>query len=261
MNGEFLNIDEKKYRSIKDIVSQSSLKHILRSPAHYKYYKDAEPESTEAQVFGRALHASVSEPENFLTEKFAIFSGKTRRGKEWDEFQIANEGKTIIKKDDLDKLFFMRDAILQNRRAHEILLLSHKEKSAAWIDEDTALPCKARFDAISNDYVTDIKTTTNAHINSYSRECANYEYPFQAAFYLDGAKLCDGKSRKFLHIAIEKEPPYCCVLFEMNEDAVKTGRLKYKACLMRLKKCIDLDEWPGYSDERILELSMPGWYA
>ena len=43
----------------------------------------------------RAVHALVLEPENFDRD-FAVYEGKTRRGKAWDAFQIEHEGRTIL---------------------------------------------------------------------------------------------------------------------------------------------------------------------
>ena len=83
-----------EYRAIK-AVNASFLADMTVSPSHARQLKD-KGYTTKTLDFGRAVHCAVLEPTKFNNE-YAIYTGKTRRGKKWDAFNAANEGKEILK--------------------------------------------------------------------------------------------------------------------------------------------------------------------
>ena len=86
-------------------VSVTRLKELKRSPQHYQHAL-TNPRRSDALTLGIATHVAVLEPERFLKD-FAIWERRTeadamapRRGKAWDEFCEANEGKSILTADE-----------------------------------------------------------------------------------------------------------------------------------------------------------------
>ena len=53
---------EAQYREV-DAINISSLKHMSRSPAHYRAALEHPREATQAQLLGSMLHATVAEPQ------------------------------------------------------------------------------------------------------------------------------------------------------------------------------------------------------
>ena len=66
------------------------------------------------------------------------------------------------------------------------------EVSVFWHDENTGVPCKARFDYLKPRAIVDLKSYENTIglpvRKAIARCVANYRYHIQAAFYLEGAK-------------------------------------------------------------------------
>lgn len=65
-----IDISNKAYHASEG-VSSTDLKHIMKSPAHYRYWKDNPVEDTSALLFGRAVHKYVLEKDDFYSE-FAV---------------------------------------------------------------------------------------------------------------------------------------------------------------------------------------------
>jgi len=82
-------MNEEQYRAV-DAVNISSLKHISRSPAHYKAALDNPREATQAQVIGSMLHATVAEPQrtHYVVRPDGMsFASSTRA-------QVSSPGRT-----------------------------------------------------------------------------------------------------------------------------------------------------------------------
>jgi hypothetical protein len=66
------------------------------------------------------------------------------------------------------------------------------EVSVFWLDGNTGVPCKARFDYLKPRAIVDLKSYENTIglpvRKAIARCVANYRYHIQAAFYLEGAK-------------------------------------------------------------------------
>ena len=60
------------------------LKKLMKSPAHYKHWKDNPQEDTQALLFGRAAHKYILETYDFYNE-FAVAPNCDRRTKEGKE--------------------------------------------------------------------------------------------------------------------------------------------------------------------------------
>ena len=78
--------DDNVYYSDKDFVSNSMLSLLNKSPQHLQRMLDGYKEESSALNFGKAFHTIVLEPDKFNTD-IAVFDGKTRRGKIWEEFK------------------------------------------------------------------------------------------------------------------------------------------------------------------------------
>ena len=93
-----ISISNKDYRKRKGI-SSTDLKHMVKSPAHFRYWKDNPQEDTPALLFGRAAHKYVLETYDFFTE-FAVAPNVDRRTKDgkqiWNDF-VADPSILISK--------------------------------------------------------------------------------------------------------------------------------------------------------------------
>jgi len=247
-------------------ISKSGLDLIHRAPALYRYRRANPTPATPAMRWGTLVHTAILEPET-MGERHIVAPAvdrRTKHGKEaWDEFQlVAANGKEIITAEEFFALESIRAMAHGDPVAGPILAkISQVERSIFWTDTDNQIECRCRPDAIlDNGYLLDVKTTTDASADSFSRSIAQWRYHVQAAFYSDGYEQEFGEHpRGFAFLAIEKEPPYLCAVYLMDYKAILRGRSEYQADLRTLRKCLDTDTWPGLSIEPT-RIDLPKWY-
>ena len=258
-----------EYRK-KEGISSSDIKKMMKSMAHYKYYKDHPEESdSEALLFGRAYHKLMLEPEDFDNE-FIVFPKIDRRSKEGKEayagYLKKAEGKEILSSEDFEKLKEMQKALYETPFV-KLLIKGEHEKSFFWKDKKTGLPCKCRPDSFGQtkgQYVcVDLKTTTNAETDHFMRDALKLGYDIQAYHYVDGLESIYKQPFKFIFIAQEKTAPYLVNVLEADEYFMTSGRELRNKLLGDYKKCLETDKWEGYMSEAsgINSLSVPKWLA
>jgi hypothetical protein len=112
----------------------------------------------------------------------------------------------------------------------------------------------------------ELKTTKDASAKGFARECGEYDYHIQSAFYIDLLEKIsnDGRPWRFVFIAQEKRKPYAFNIFEASPQFNSQGRYEYEMLLQLLKYCETNNYWPGYqvwceNKYGILELKLPAW--
>lgn len=138
------------------------------------------------------------------------------------------------------------------------------EQSLFAQDAATGVWLRARLDWLpdaTDGRVTlvDYKTTLSAEPAAFMRSVAKYGYYQQAAWYLDIVTtlgLADDPAFRF--IAQEKTPPYLVTIFEMDEAALRVGRLRNREAINLFAECIARGEWPGYSSD-VETIYLPSW--
>lgn len=233
-----------------------------QSPAHAKAYKDNPPEPTPALSFGNGLHCLALEPDKF-DKRYAIApicDKRTKVGKEtWAKFQESVNGKKIITAEDYNLMQFMAEAI-QKQAIHRFIEKGEAEICIVWIDKKTDLLCKARIDYLHREQaiLIDLKSTTNASPDSFSRAAVNYGYWQQSGWYCDGWKTLTGDMPAFVFLAAEKSIPFAVAAYEMPDEGIIAGRRTYRAALKIYAECLKKDSWPGYSNT-VKMLTLPTW--
>lgn len=242
-----------------DAINFTTLKETRKSPKHFKYRRENPREDTTRLGLGRAAHTAVFEPDRFPLD-YAVFRGARRAGKAWDEFQDANEGRTILKADEYAACLAMRDAVRACPAAAKWLKAGKPEHTITWTDKETGLPCKARIDWLSIGSELDLKTTATVDPRWFGSAAARLGWHIQQAFYLDGL-AAHGLVPEARIIAVEAEPPHDCAVFLLNEDVLYAAREEMRELLRRVAGCMERNEWPGRFDEVGGEtmLELPGW--
>ena len=263
VNGE--KISNKEYRA-REGISSTELKKIMKSPMHYRYWKD-NPEETDTPslLFGRAAHKYILETYDFYTE-FTVAPNVDRRTKEgketWAKFVEESNGKDIITREQFEQIDEMRNAMLATPFVSKLINGEH-EVSFFWVDEDTGLPCKCRPDSMNDKLhiVVDYKTCEDAETETFMKNAIRLGYDVQASYYLDGVKANTGEDYIFVFIAQEKKPPYAVNILQASDVFIKSGRETYKALLETYKECSENNNWYGYmgSENEINSLGVPKW--
>lgn len=233
-----------EYQSI-EAINNSVLSSISAlSPAHARICT----EPTAAFVVGGLFHTMVLEPENL--DRYAAspnFDKRTKAGKEaFAEFEEQNAGKEIVSESDWNTCFEMAKSVREHPIASGYLVGGRAEQSAIWEIEGQL--CKGRIDYL-NHCIVDLKSTTNAHPDSFRRSIETYRYPQQLAFYHDGIESLLEMDCECVIIACEKTPPYAVTVFQFSRETLERGRADYQAALEKYMKCLITDSWPAYPAE------------
>lgn len=260
--------------------SSTRLKILLdQTGAHFEYARTHPIEPSSAMEIGSALHALVLQPDQFESE-FAVapegLNLRTNAGKDvMAQFMADNDGKTILKADQFAEARAMADRVMAHPIAAALLEDVIAESSIYWWyrsldrDDDTKYRemMKVRPDAISRAHpvVLDIKTTRDASFTGFSKIINDYNYHVSAAMYLEGVNQCKPLLEelgfmaylKFIFICVENFPPYEVAVYELSEDFLQIGKIKYRLAMQKLAD-VRAENWPGYPEApRIIE--PPAW--
>jgi len=249
-------------------VSQSTLKPMLVSPAHYKHALDNPPDpDKDCFRFGRLCHTGklegteklmagyVLRPDfaaQVMEEKPETKSPKhTSRYKELvAEFETVNADKEVIDGDYFRQLCGILEALNRHHLAREWLTADGpSELSLIWREPLTGLHCKSRLDKLPHDadLVVDLKTT-GRDITGFEFDLESFGYDVQAAFYSDAMYVLTGRSMRFAIVVVERNPPHSVRAAVVDEDTMAAGRWKYRRALRRLAACRERNRWPGPAD-------------
>jgi len=243
-----------------DAFSKSMVKHILRSPAHLKHAMHSDTKS-DAMVFGSLVDCMLLEPHDYdksfavLPATYIATDGKTKpwnnRSKKCKEYRdgLFESGKMVITEPLKEKAHEVVRSIRLHPTASDWLGRGTYQVSMVWRDDDFGVICKARIDIhIEHERLVDLKMSHNACRSEFTRTINNYLYHVQAAMYCDAyQKLTQGIMLPWSFIVAESEQPHGVAAYDLDEDAIMTGRAIYKKALATYKQCKELDLWPAYS--------------
>ena len=264
-----------------DAVSNSDLKQVARSPAHYKAYK-AEPEEKEtpAKLTGRALHTCVLEPQEFF-KRYAVLPGdapnkptKSQLNAKnpaqasieaieyWNDFIERSGEKSIITTIQAENYLKIGDIIRSHPELAKLLNGGMAERVVIAKDPVTGVLCRCKTDyavkANGLRVIVDLKTAEDARARPFQRNAFNYGYFTQAAFYSDIWEWVGYPIDLWLFAVFEKEAPYAVKLYEVLPGDMEYGRKAYRQALDTYAECKANDNWPAYRTD-IEPLFYPTW--
>lgn len=272
---------EQEYRAAPGI-SQSELKHILISPAHYRWAKANPLEQTEAVLMGTLLHSLVLEgcvPNKYFRPPGMSFSkadGKSWLKEKGFDTLTAYEkhlGHPLLEQSCLDTLLAMQSSLMAHPFVGPILCdpKTEKEVSGTSIAGGFAFQTmKGRADMIAaiNGKIIglDIKKVQKGKANSRAFTAMacdeDRELAFQAAYYVDIFDL-----EGFVFIAVEDEPfeldsagqnVHRVEVYEVSPDTIEYGRKQYRRALELLAECERTNMWTG-APRDVKVLHYPDW--
>lgn len=209
---------------------------------------------------GRLVHSLVFEPDT-VNDRYAIWDGGIRRGKDWDAFKEERSPRTIVDQKEIAECRAMAQAVLKNEIVSSYRRGGQFERAIFWRDSATGLRCKARPDWINEERRTliDLKSCLSIEERMFGKVAARYGYHCQLAHYANGIETVLGwKPAEVMIVAVEKEAPHDVAVFDLSEDEMWAGAEEVAELLGKVERCQRLEEWPGrYEDKRPLHL--PAW--
>jgi exodeoxyribonuclease VIII len=248
-----LNLEDKEYRAIQ-AVSQSDMKHLIVSPAHYKAYKEGPREETDAMRLGTATHLAVFQPQHFHNEvvQSPRFDKRTKDGKAgWELFQSNLGNKLALPQEDYERCIDMSEAVRSNPLFIKYTASGNPEVSLV---ADTSFPnvkVKGRLDwvDIKSGTILDLKTIGDV-ADTYNIKKTLYKgYAMQCLFYLSLMESYDpSKNYEFMFCFVEKEAPYGVRFVKINPASLLNYANLLEATLKNLNQCIDNNVFPAYDN-------------
>jgi hypothetical protein len=213
---------------------------------------------------GHAVHTLVlgSGP---WPERVSAEEWRTKAVKE-EVAAIRAEGKIPLRPSDCDAAWAMAAAVKGHPLAKKLLGDDRTgggwaERTLLWVDND-GVRCRAKVDWLRRDGMVDLKTTQDASADALSKSAHNYGYAIQAAFYVRGFLAVDGPFGPdpfFVHIAVEKTPPYLVHVNQLTERALAWGDRQVSQALEIFRDCTAAGHWPGYPLDEITDIDLPAW--
>lgn len=259
---------EQEYRN-HPAVSRSELWRIHESPQKFKYLKEHPEEPTPALLFGQVFHKMALEPDTFYLE-FAVMPDVDRRTKngkqQWADFLEQAKSKIVIPADMYDQAQAMCTALEAVPFAQK-LLNGRREVPFFWVDESTGEECKCRTDCLNIQYsqpiIVDVKSTTDASTEAFTRDAIKYGYDFQAAMYSEGVLKHIQQKPLFVFIVVEKSPPYAVNILQADDLLLQRGHNLFREYIQTYHDCKKSGNWYGYlgKHNQINNLALPAWLA
>lgn len=259
------NFDENTYHSDFSAVNRGDIVQAGISANHFKARRQrGELEESEPLRFGKLIHMLILEPQRFkktfvLSPEFGDMRSSKNRGARDAWKDSLEAGSTIVTREDLVVMFCMAKAIMKNDFACDLLIGSQFEMTGYYRDPVTGLKCRFRSDAWNPEIgaLVDLKSTKDASEKEFLWSSWNYGYHTQMGAYSSGIEVIH-KVKPDIHaiIAVEKVPPFECMVHLANKDFMKRGYKEYRRGLDTIAKALETNEFPGY-DKSACELALP----
>jgi hypothetical protein len=194
-------------------ISNSDIGTLLKDPKQFK----VRTEPTLPMLQGSYLHTAILEPEKI--GNFEIVEASTRNT---NIYKDAAKGKLLLLKHEQDELDTLVSIIKGNFKFYEDIYADGNLYEQPAIGELFGLPFKGKCDIITDDFLIDIKTSSD--IDDFKWSARKYNYDSQAFIY---EKLF-GKPLVFYVIC---KKSHRLGIFHPSEDFVLGGKNKVEqAC-------------------------------
>ncbi|MFI2667894.1 PD-(D/E)XK nuclease-like domain-containing protein [Micromonospora carbonacea] len=234
-------------------------------PAKFRWWLDNGDRPKDAFDLGHAAHLKVLSRGLDLAVVDAP-DWRTKAAKEAKAAAYA-AGQVPLLAVDHDRVEAMAAAVRRHHIAGPLLdpESGQPEMSAFWIDQDTGVWCRARYDFLRHPVpgrrriVADYKTTPDASLEHIQRAIHRFGYHQQGAHYLDGAiALGAADDPAFVLVFQETEPPHVITVVQLDPVALRIGRDLNRQALATYAECQRTGVWPAYSDD-IEPVALPTW--
>lgn len=222
----------------------SDLKHIAKSPAHYKYAITHERKQEGHERIGSALHALLLGQQ----DKVILYDGR-RYGKKYDEWLSQQPlDSIIVNPTEAEHLHGMVTSVRATRNAWQLLRdqqACEQTLNWSWLGRR----CQGTPDSFSIENLVELKTGKSAHPERFVSAGKFYGYHAQLAWYRRAMiESGIGTPASLWIVAAESAPPYPVTVFRLTEQAIELGERACRAWLETLLTCESADSWPAYTD-------------
>ena len=264
-----LFMSEADYRAARG-VNYSALKHLRKSPLHYKHAVENPEDSGQDYAMLRHVHALVLEPMT-AHEQSVVWDGRRdTRNKDYAAFLEANKGKNILTVSEAAQAENIAAAYNGNAVLRWLLATSGTNCETPWfwmhpvgqeqLGEEKIL-LKGRPDIIhySTDHgliVADLKTFGDTSAPLIASAARKYGWLLQLAHYtLLAADLHEVDKRqvpvRWFTIVAEDKAPWDCTAIEWDNATKWAALAEHQRLLEVLVDCQATGRWPGRGELQV----------
>jgi hypothetical protein len=250
------DMSDEAYRATAGI-SQSMLKPLFKSPAHYKQQFEEEKKTTDAMVLGTITHLATFQPKLFGEQ--VIIAPKFDRRKPADKeaeqrFLEENVGKYCVDQKDYDLALAISDSVKNTERHAELTSSGHAEVCVFSHElpyEDIYLKGKIDWINFDKKIILDLKTTSQSLDNEYvvKNIIKDLLYDVQQAMYemlLDHNGLANFE---FIFEFVESKAPHGVRFIKISPTGIKKAKDKLDVAIALLQHCTTHNMWTAYPEE------------
>lgn len=249
----YRNVPMKEYRAWKE-KSQSKIGKAVSSIGHYlKPFGDPTPN----MALGTAFHTDVLTPNMMDYAVAPVINKRTNAGKlEWAAFCDDNSDKAIITAEQAETKRHMVNSVKAEPRAKEIIAACKNfESSARGTIDGVNFGVKGRIDAELGDCAVDLKSTSDASPDGFSKSILNFGYDIQAYMY---CTLFDKSN--FIFVVTESVEPYTTEVYVLGEETIEFGRQRFEKACERIEEYEKTKIISGYTQStEPVEINVPNW--
>lgn len=240
-------------------LSSTGARELLGCPAKYAHTQEYGRPDTDAFDLGKVAHALIlGTGAGYVTLPYDDWTTKPAQTKR-KEARAA--GLVPITRPQFAQAEAIAFAFYASPAVALLAEDGLPERSIFWIDEETGVWCRARFDWTNWLTSVDVKTADDASPQHFPKDVANYGYHVQRSFYVRGIQalgLADGRAPEFVFAAVEKKPPYLIGTYVLDAEAIAIGDELVSRALRKFAECQRTGYWPGYRTD-ITTISLPRW--
>lgn len=252
-------------------LSHSGVKRLLRSPWHYLAptmpHAAPDPEPSAAMRAGTWCHCATLEPGEWVKRYVVGPEVGSKSAKVWKDFEAANPDRECLTPVQAKVAQGQAHALRSHPILKDLFVRGKAEVSIYWEDPATGVLCKARPDWVhqcgTKDHpaviLVDVKTSSDASPEGFTKSIANFGYHLQADWYCWGYELATGvRPAAMVFGVVESDFPYATAAYVIDDDALLIARQRNRHALDLYAKCKQAGEWPGYSRD-LQTISLPRW--
>lgn len=237
-----------EYHADKSSLSSSALKQLLKSPEQF-YQEYVLGLKTEKQFDhfseGSFVHMLILEPHKI--DEYAIYPGLRKGGKAFEDFKVANMGKTVLSAAQVHRCERMVKAYSSMVIANNLMATGLPEHTMCSSILGVAVKARADFIDPERGIIVDVKTTSlPSGSDVFCSTVAQYMYELSAALYCQIAYDTYGKLFDFYWLVLSKADNQCHV-YKASSDTLSRGAALYLQAIVKYKQCIATGEWMSQS--------------
>ena len=255
VNGQVHLESNSHYHGRREI-SASMVKALLSSPEEFEWLHilGHRKDSTPAMDFGSAIHEDqlmgIWDQSWVEIPREVLDSTGARRGNAWKAFQRENEGKVLLKSDQLDRMKILSERMAKNPIAAELLgrkaegLSEISITAEAPLQDGSMQKVRGRLDLLLPDCIVDLKTISDLDDRTRRFRPFDHGWHVQAVMYqLLVNAVRGGELLPVYFIAVETSVPYRVEVLRPTQDTLSAAALLLQDAIEEIVERIKSGNW------------------